>query len=162
MLYTVLISSVILMIGLTILNITISQTALSGTSRGSQAAFYAANSSLECVLYWDLGFDDLYKTSGGNILCPTASPASIVTTKPTPPATWTYSIEMNLSNGTCADIVVLKDVDVVDSVTVVTSTTISSSGFNTTCPCNFTGVCGTDPRPSPFRLERGMRVVYSF
>lgn len=162
MLYTVLISAVILMIGLSILDITISQTALSGTSRSSQAAFYAANTSLECILYWDLRFDDLYVSNGGNILCPTASPSSIVVTKPAPPSTWTYNIEVNLTNGSCADIVVLKDIDVVDGVTKVTQTTISAGGYNTACPCYFTGVCATEPRVSPFRLERGLRVVYSF
>ncbi len=54
LLFAVLLSTLIISIGATIMSIALRQTLLSGTSRESQYAFYAANTVLECAFYWDV------------------------------------------------------------------------------------------------------------
>lgn len=49
----VVVSSLLLFISFFIVNLTIKNTMLSGLSRESQIAFYAADAGLECALYWD-------------------------------------------------------------------------------------------------------------
>lgn len=51
--YAVLVSSLLLAIGLAILNITFKEFVLSSGARDSETAFYAADTALECALYWD-------------------------------------------------------------------------------------------------------------
>jgi len=53
LLFAVLVSTLIISISATVISIAIRQTVISGTSRESQYAFYAANTALECVFYWD-------------------------------------------------------------------------------------------------------------
>ena len=50
-LFTILISTIILMIGLGIFSIATRETVLSGTAREAQYAFYAADAGVECALY---------------------------------------------------------------------------------------------------------------
>ncbi len=52
--YAVLISSLLLAVGIAIFNITYKELILSSGARESQSAFYAADSALECALFWDL------------------------------------------------------------------------------------------------------------
>lgn len=52
-LYSVLIASILLAIGLAILNITIKELLFSSLGRESQFAFYASDTGVECALYWD-------------------------------------------------------------------------------------------------------------
>jgi hypothetical protein len=53
LLFSILVATMVVAIGATIISIAIRQTILSGTSRESQYAFYAANTVLECAYYWD-------------------------------------------------------------------------------------------------------------
>jgi Tfp pilus assembly protein PilE len=53
LLFSILVATMVVSIGATIISIAIRQTILSGTSRESQYAFYAANTVLECAHYWD-------------------------------------------------------------------------------------------------------------
>lgn len=53
LLFAVLVSTLVVSIGATIISIALRQTILSGTSRESQFAFYAANTALDCAHYWD-------------------------------------------------------------------------------------------------------------
>jgi Tfp pilus assembly protein PilX len=52
--YAVLVSSLLLAIGVAIFNITFKELILSSGARESVNAFYAADTGLECALYWDL------------------------------------------------------------------------------------------------------------
>lgn len=52
-LFAVLVSTLILAVGASIINIALKQLTLSGSARDSQFAFYAANTGIECALYWD-------------------------------------------------------------------------------------------------------------
>lgn len=53
LLFAILISTLVVSIGATIISIALRQTILSGTNRESNYAFYAANTALECATYWD-------------------------------------------------------------------------------------------------------------
>ena len=59
--YAVIFSSIVLIIGLFMLNNTIKQVKLNQTVQDSQIAFYAADVGIECVLYWDLKHLNLAK-----------------------------------------------------------------------------------------------------
>ena len=53
LLFSMLVATLVVSISATVISIALRQTILSGTSRESQYAFYAANAALECAFYWD-------------------------------------------------------------------------------------------------------------
>lgn len=53
LLVAVIVSSLVLAIGLSILNITLKEFILSSIARESEYAFYAADAGMECALFWD-------------------------------------------------------------------------------------------------------------
>ncbi len=53
LLFAVLVSILILAVGTSIITLSLKQIILSASNRESQFAFYAANSGIECVYYWD-------------------------------------------------------------------------------------------------------------
>lgn len=57
LLVAIILSSVMLALALALLDVTYKQVLLSSTAKQSQFAFYAADSALECVLYYDQRFD---------------------------------------------------------------------------------------------------------
>jgi hypothetical protein len=82
LLFAVLVSVLILAVGMSIINLSVKQIALSGSGRESQYAFYAANTGIECVYYWDFNppngavvfpvkYDDVIPAAAeqGNIKC---------------------------------------------------------------------------------------------
>lgn len=52
-LFAVLISSLVLSVGISIISISLKQIVLSGSGRDSQFAFYMSNTGAECAQYWD-------------------------------------------------------------------------------------------------------------
>lgn len=53
LLFSIIVSSLVLAVGIAIINITLKQFILSGISEASEKAFYAANAGSECLRYWD-------------------------------------------------------------------------------------------------------------
>jgi Tfp pilus assembly protein PilX len=72
-LFTVLTAILLLSIGLSIVSISIRQVTLSSTGRESEYAFYAANTALECALYWDLQIPDIDTASNKRYFAHTGS-----------------------------------------------------------------------------------------
>ena len=72
LLIAVLVSSVVLAVGISMLNITLKEYLFSAIGRESEIAFYAADAGMECALYWDTstqgGKFDL-TAPAGNITC---------------------------------------------------------------------------------------------
>lgn len=66
MLFSVLISSLLVAVGLSIFNLTLKEITLSTAGRESQIAFYAANSGMECALYGDLVGDGTRSSFASN------------------------------------------------------------------------------------------------
>lgn len=52
-LYAVVLASLVLAVGISIISIATKQVSISGFGRESQYAFYAANTGTECALFWD-------------------------------------------------------------------------------------------------------------
>ncbi len=153
MLFAVLISIIVLAVGASIINIALKQVVLSGVGRESQYAFYAANTGIECALYWDLNYDVFAKTTidlgsdKDNAEC--AGVELLVQGKLNAIAensgdliVSTFGLQM--AGDRCVDVRVEKLVD----AGVVASTTVVSRGYNT-CVKN-----------SPRRTERGLRITY--
>lgn len=126
-LFTVLISSIVLLISLGIANISVNEIALSSAGKEAQYAFFAADTGGECALYWDkLG------------IFPDPSVVSLVTP---PPAPWQcagnsikgltanppYNFSFDLNGLYCVQISVGK------SVSVAGDTQIVSKGYNVPC-----------------------------
>lgn len=54
LLFAIFVAILVLSVGASIISVALKQSILSSTGRESQYAFYAANSALECALFWDL------------------------------------------------------------------------------------------------------------
>lgn len=70
MLFTVLIVSLILSIAIGISNTTLKQTVLSSLAKDSQISFYAADTAIECGLYYDTADTFPSPTGPGDIMGP--------------------------------------------------------------------------------------------
>jgi len=73
LLFAVLVSTLVLSVGASIISIALKQVILSGSARDSQFAFYASNTGIECALYWDLvgldGVSDpIFATSSDSVV----------------------------------------------------------------------------------------------
>ncbi|MBM2817477.1 MAG: seg [Parcubacteria group bacterium] len=157
MLFSVLISSLLVVIGLSIFNITLKELTISTSARESQIAFYAANSGMECALYWDLTQNAFATTTNASKNTPEDARVGAITANCNGvDVNNTYSksgvktetsalfpvILSTDTEGPCADITVTKEEDSDGKII----TTIESQGKN---------ICGTSGR----RVERGLRAV---
>lgn len=130
------IASIILVIGLGVADLVLREIQISGSGRDSLMAFFASDSGVECVLYWDLVNHAFATTStSSTINCGDSS-----RTKNFDPSSGLTTFMVYYGNGTCASVTVDKN--------TFPLTTVSSYGRNT---CNL-----SDPR----RVERALRVTY--
>lgn len=152
-LYAILIATVVLTIGLSLLGVLVQEVALSGAEKESGMSFYTSDSGMECALYWDINGDSF--RTGGPITCDGNSPLPpgvIMTSVALGPPTLvkeTYAFKAMFPNG-CADVKVMKIVDTLTNS--VSMTTIQSRGYNTVCP--------PTASTKPWRLERGLETDY--
>ncbi len=141
LLMSVLVASVLLALGYAIFNIAVKQVTLSSSGRESQFAFYAADTGIECGLYWDNKHDAFATTSSiTEILCGNAT--STVTRNydgTTLISSFSFSLGPSVTSQ-CADVVVTREDP--------KRTIIESYGYNT---CN---------SANPLRLDRAIRVTY--
>jgi hypothetical protein len=145
LLYSVLIASILLSIGLAIFNITLKEFTLSSLGRESQFAFYAADTGIECALYWDTknnAFDPAVPApppidcnNAPRTIDTAGSGGSIFIRR--------FEIDFGTDGPHCAKIVVTKDTS-----SGFTKTTVESRGYNT---CVLT---------NPRRVERAIRATY--
>ncbi|MEK7602014.1 MAG: hypothetical protein AAB472_00795 [Patescibacteria group bacterium] len=138
LLIAVILSSVIVSVALALLDISYKQQLLASTAKQSQYAFYAADSVMECALYWDQQWNAFDYTSPiGSISCnnQTITPSSVVTTN----RVTTFTLP-------CATGGIQGIVTVTKSSAAATN--IFATGYST---CN-----ASDPR----RIERGLKVNY--
>ena len=148
-----LLSGLFLILSSFIFSISLKELILSSGGRESQFAFYAADSGIECALYWDLKHD-VFATSThsgsspSNIFCGnqdiTANPSWVWKNPPTTDfkAETLFGFDMFPDNPTrldCVRVVVHKENG---------NTWIESRGYNT-CDIN-----------NLRRVERGLRVAY--
>lgn len=142
LLIAVILSSVVLTVGLSLLDVAYKQVVLSSTAKQSQTAFYNADSALECALYYDQKQDAFDFT--------TPAPASSLTCSSTPVTGYSTNADSVkritiftlpcAGGGTYATTTIYKY--------STGATTLYANGFNT---CN-----ASDPR----RIERGLKASY--
>jgi len=128
----------VLSIGLAIFNITIKELALSSSSRESQFAFYAADTGIECALFWDFQHNAFDVTKTSDIVCAGQSIEDVGGGGFNNPSTFTI------------DLTPLPYCTIV-SVTKQESprrTLVEARGYNT---------CDTE---NPRRVERAIRATY--
>ena len=154
LLVAVILSSVVLSVALSLLDVAYKQQLLASTAKQSQYAFYAADSAMECALYYDQkqnAFDYTSPSAGNTIRCGNmailnyASP-TIVTGVGGNLKKYTFNISCTGS-------------DVRGSVTVLKS---DGSGLcnNTNHTCIYTSGYSTCDTTDPRRIERGLKVLY--
>ncbi|HJL55715.1 MAG: hypothetical protein QGH85_00950 [Candidatus Pacebacteria bacterium] len=138
LLYSVLIASVLLAIGLAIFNITIKELLLSSLGRDSQFAFYAADTGAECALYWDFVGGAFASSSPSSIECAGTIIDGMGGKPYGVPSTFTLDFS---PEPYCVTVSVTK-------YDAPTRTIVESRGYNT---------CDTT---NPRRVERAIRATY--
>lgn len=139
----IIVTGTLLLIATGIINLAVKQSFISSTARESQMAFYAADTGMECALFWDVknpsGQSAFATTTGSTIFCNQdgnnpgnqwvvgGSAVSIINRINFLPDTY------------CAIVTVTKSGN---------TTTIESKGYNTCDPAN------------PRRVERAVRASY--
>jgi len=138
----IIVMSTLILVAGGVVSLAVKQSLISVTGRESQYAFYAADTGLECALYWDVQNqiigNSAFSTSTGpqTISCNNQN----ATVGGTPQSTFTFTLS---PSPYCATVTVTKAYQ--GSVLV---TTIESRGYNT---------CDTS---NPRRVERAVRATY--
>ena len=142
LLISVLIAGILLALGYAIYNIVSKDIILSSSGRESQFAFYAADTGIECALYWDRRHDAFSASSTiTDITCGSATTTlTRVSDVNTLTTTFSFSLDGPITNP-CADVKVVRNED-------PTQTTVESLGHNTCVVTN------------PHRIERAIRARY--
>lgn len=158
--FAVLISSLVLSVGISILTISKKEYLLTAAARESTTAFYAADSGLECAVYHDKT-GDKFSTSSPNlgaVSCNGFTP-SIVTTSGGTYSFYTRRFSMRsdiYATSTCSVISVRKEYYNDPVAGLVPMTTIESRGYNTGWN-NTTLTCDV---AHPMRVERVLNYIY--
>ena len=158
LLYAIILTSIMLIIGTGILDVTLQQIAYSGVDRESVRAFYAADAGIECGLSLDFALNKLststppgtYTPGGSETVC---NASSITITTTTNPPKFTFNMwldKASASNKSCASVTVSR---VINADGTTGTTTISSLGYNSECP-----LIGASTRIPV--TERGLMSVY--
>jgi len=150
LLFAVLVSSLVLSVGISILNISKKEYLLASSARESTVAFYAADSALECAAYYDIGPNKFVSANYvTNVTCaggqPRVSDAGPAFTD-NGSGTTVAIFDLNLNDTSCATVTVRKS---------STETSIQSRGYNIgwdkVSKCNLA---------SPKRVERVLYYTY--
>jgi hypothetical protein len=146
LLLAVIISSILIALGSAIFNIVAKEVLLSSSGRESQFAFFAADTGIECGLYWDLRQNAFGTTSPLTEVTCGGGPATLTRTpggtalRPTLTTTFSFPIDGGIANP-CVTMSVVKTF-------YPSETSMVSRGYNTCVTTN------------PLRLERAIRVQY--
>jgi len=144
LLISVLVSSILLALGLAIFNIASKELTLSSSSRESQFAFYAADSGIECALYWDYQEDAFSTSSPMQPSCKGAPVTDYSINFDSGTGIYTTEFSFILGGGEttpCTDVIVTRTEN-------PKRTSVVAAGYNTCVTTN------------PRRIERAIRVQY--
>ena len=175
LLFAVIVSSVVLSIGISILTISKKEFLLSSSARESTSAFNAADSALECILFWE-NEGKLATSSTGfgsdTIECGGISVPISYSITSTGPYGGVYSVSSlnikteanNTGNTACALVNITKDYYLNSNISAsaIIRTKIESRGYNmgweTTVSSGFTQ--GSCTGKSPKKVERAIEYTY--
>lgn len=141
LLIAVILSSVALALGLALLDIAYKQVLLASSAKQSQAAFYNADTVLECALYFDQQADAFsYSAPVSSITCNSIANITVVPDNSATPRTRKFTVPCTASGGIMGDVTVTKLSDA--------TTNIFANGYST---CDQT---------NQRRIERGLKISY--
>ena len=150
-LFTILISAIIMMIGLGIYSIATRETAISGSAREAQYAFYAADAGVECALFAQhldaLNPPGPFNPGGPSFSCGAANPVN-VSGAGSPSNPYVFDVLIDAANKTCTH------VSVFDVAGSPPSRRVISQGYNL---CNAQGIPLTT---NPLLVERDLDTQY--
>jgi hypothetical protein len=146
LLISVILTSVSLAVGLALLDIAYKQVLLATTAKQSEVAFYHADSTIECALYYDQSaanaFDVFSPAPSTNIVCNSAAISSYTSVLTNGGNTRTTKFDIPCtSGGVSGTATIIKD-------SISNTTAIFASGYST---CN---------AADPARVERGEKINY--
>ena len=153
--FAMLVGGLSLTIGAAIYDLTVRELDLSQTAIQSQYAIYAADTGVECALFWDTKYEggSAFATSSAStplstVECNGVSISSAPDASDASSATTDFTLTVVAAPQTyCASVRVAKEVDAGG----VVYTTVTSRGYNTLCPPEV---------PQITRLERALQVSY--
>lgn len=157
MLYAILFSSIMLIIGMGIIDVVLRQVAFSGVGKESSRAFYAADAGMECALYGDI-VKDAFATGtinhlvcNGNDVTVQGKDGPLPTAYDIPEFSFNFWIDKaDPADRSCAYVTLVRTFDGNGDVS---TTTVSSLGYNSECP--------NVGNPTRYPLvERGVRGSY--
>ncbi|MES3030883.1 MAG: pilus assembly PilX N-terminal domain-containing protein [Patescibacteria group bacterium] len=170
LLFAVLVSSIVLAIGISILNVSKKEFLLASSARESTSAFYAADSGLECAMYWnhtDRETNALATSTPGQITCGTGPAIDVVYDDPYPiaatseaPAIAVFDVKFG-DSASCGIVMVEKYYEYSDTHSRdVLETRITSRGYN----LGWDDENGVNPNTcsigSPRKVERALRFTF--
>jgi len=153
LLFAVIVSSIVLSIGISVLTISKKEFLLSSAARDSSLAFYAADSGIECAAYRDQVENNFSTSSKKDIIdCGTASNSLAIINDPNPydPYIFEFSVKFGNSSQACAKVTVKKEYDT-DGLPL---TTIDSRGYNLGWDGNKCDAVSVK------KVERGLQLSY--
>lgn len=136
LLFSLLIMTIILSASLGIYNIVARQFKISQISRESHKAYYAADTGVECALYWDIKKNE-FSDPAYNITCLGQNKSGSLVASST-------FFSLSFSNGSC----VIIDIDKTGP-TVITAYGYNNGDANSTCAAT-----------APLQVERVLRASY--
>lgn len=158
LLFAVLVSSLVLSVGISILNISKKEFLLASSARESIIAFYAADTGLRCAAYLDPNKFTVRSSDYINQQDSTCSGHQITTSDKGAPYDFidgmhTYTFDVNINNQSCATIVLKSN---------STETNIESRGYNLGWDSSAGSGAGRCNKASPRRVERAIHYRYTY
>lgn len=157
LLFSILVTSLVVSIGVSILNIARKELVLAAGAKESQIAVYSADNGLECAVYWD-GYGSFSTSSpgAGFVTCEGhLVPISMEYSPGASAATTTMSFLFD--GGRCADVAVVKFYTDGYLNTRVTSRGYNSGASPSDPSDPYTGDCS---KPTPNKVERAIEFTY--
>lgn len=139
LLIALIVTSVLVSVGLALVDVAYKQLLLASTAKNSQIAFYNADAALECGLYHDQKFNAFSQAIATTSIRCAGQTVAVTGTNAGNVRTSTFSIPC--TGGTNARVTVLKD----------------TSGASNIYANGYSSCSATDPR----RVERGLKITYS-
>ena len=155
LLISIIVTGILLLISFVIANLALKQLVIVYSGSESQKAFYAADSGMECAMYWDIKnptnptISAFATSTAGSITCNSQTVSTGSQTVPTNPSQSSRVGGGGSANPTSIFYITYTDGCAIVTVTKETDgdTMINSRGYNT---------CGASLR----RFERGITITY--
>ncbi len=148
LLFAVLISSILLAIGIAIFDITVRELKLSSAVRESQYAFFAADTGIECAIYWDYQ-GAFVPGANGDISC--GGQTITVTAAPSYGSPATFSAALPTSNRCVIATITKTQLAGDPGGGIPVRTAIVARGYNVPC---------ADVATDVNTIERALRALY--